>query len=188
MTRLGLGVITSLQSSILVGRKSPGYPNTSRPHWSHHPARSSGALHVGQRPRDHRTGDRHQSPPPMLAPQPFIPGQDSTFQRFCHSLFLLAWKSVFLLPAGPGFPGCVFRLSALLLCVLPSLIHPDLRDTLTEQDTLREPKCHGDPCKTRSLAHQHSNTVLVLLILDNASCFKPLPFVVLAPIIDNGLI
>ena len=123
----------------------------------------------------------------MLAPQPFIPGQDSTFQRFCHSLFLLAWKSVFLLPAGSGIPGCVFRLSALLLCVLPSLIHPDLRDTLTEQDTLREPKCHGDPCKTGSLA-QHSNTVLVLLILDNASCFKPLPFVVLAPIIDNGLI
>ena len=35
------------------------------------------------------------------------------------------------------------------------------------------PKCHGDPCQTGSLA-ESSSTVLVLLILDNASCFKPL--------------
>jgi hypothetical protein len=35
------------------------------------------------------------------------------------------------------------------------------------------PECHGDPCQTGSLA-ESSSTVLVLLILDNASCFKPL--------------
>ena len=39
------------------------------------------------------------------------------------------------------------------------------------------PKCHGDPCQTGSLA-ESSNTfpflVLVLLILDTASCFRPL--------------
>ena len=34
------------------------------------------------------------------------------------------------------------------------------------------PECHGDPCQTGSLA-ESSNTVLVLLILGNASCFKP---------------
>jgi hypothetical protein len=34
------------------------------------------------------------------------------------------------------------------------------------------PECHGDPRQTGSLA-ESSNTVLVLLILGNASCFKP---------------
>ena len=63
-----LGVITSLQSSILYGKEFPGYPNTSRP------------PHFWQKPK--RNG---------------------------------------------AFRMC--RLSALLLCVLPSLIHPDLRDT-----------------------------------------------------------
>ena len=64
----GWGVITSLQSSILVGRKFPGYPTTSRP--------------------------RHPSPPIDRNGAP----------RMC-------------------------RLSALLLCVMSSLIHPGLRDT-----------------------------------------------------------
>ena len=74
----GWGVITSLQSSILVGRKFPGYPTTSRP-----PRPSPNR---GTNKKKTSAIDRNGAP------------------RMC-------------------------RLSALLLCVMSSLIHPGLRDT-----------------------------------------------------------
>jgi hypothetical protein len=150
MTRLGLGVITSLPSSILVGRKSPCYPNTSRPHWSQHPVRASRIRHFNA----------------------FVIVYFSCFgSQFCCLL-------------APVFLGVSLDF---LLCWSVFCHHWLTRTCATLRSKSEINQCRGDPCNPGSLS-QHSNTVLVLLILDNASCFKPLPFVVLAPIIDNGLV